>query len=144
MRNLYLYILGYLAVLFSIFRVPELAAQVRIQTTPNAENPQKILLENDSLFMQINMDWQLSVPVLKYKPLNINFIQSDNPMPVVHIDNPCILNTVGFAIRTATIEQKQASAIVNIKARSNYIENPFILRIRLSRAEVSENKKGSC
>ena len=110
-------------------------AEFKVSALPDAENPKTIVLENDSLSMTINMDWQLSVPVMEYKPLGINFIQPNKPMPLVQTDSPWILNNVGFAIRTATVEQTMESAIVSIEARSNYVENPFLLLIRLSIAE---------
>ena len=52
-------------------------AEFQVKALPNVENPKKIILENDSLKMEINLDWQLSVLVLEYKPLGIQLIQPD-------------------------------------------------------------------
>lgn len=106
-------------------------AGFKASALPTVENPKKILLENDSLRMEINLDWQLSVPVLEFKSQGIHLIQPDKPMPLVQIDNPFILNNVGFAIRTVKIERTKESAKVMIEAKSNYVENPFVLKITL-------------
>ncbi len=112
-------------------------AGFKASALPTVENPKKMVLENDSLKMEINLDWQLLVPVLEYKPLGINLIQPGKAMPLIHIDNPFILNNVGYAIRTAKIEKTKDSAIIKIEARSNYVENPFVLKISLGIGEES-------
>jgi len=112
-------------------------ADFKAKALPTVENPKKLVLENDSLKMEINFDWQLSVPVFEYKPESVNLVQPGKPMPLIQIDNPFILNNVGYAIRTAKIEQTKDLAIINIEARSNYVENPFVLKIRLGIGEKS-------
>jgi hypothetical protein len=115
----------------------ELLADFKAAALPTVENPKKLILENDSLKMEINFDWQLSVPVLEYKPQGVNLVQPGKEMPLIQIDNPFILNNVGFAIRTAKIEKTEDSAIINIEAKSNYVENPFLLKISLGIGEKS-------
>jgi hypothetical protein len=112
-------------------------ADFRASAIPTVENPKKLILENDSLKMEINFDWQLAVPVFEYKPHDIKLIQPGKAMPLIQIDNPFILNNVGFAIRTAKIEKTKDSAIIKIEARSNYVENPFLLKISLEIGEKS-------
>ena len=112
-------------------------AGFKASALPTVENPKKLVLENDSLKMEINLDWQLLVPILEYKPQGINLIQSGKEMPLIQIDNPFILNNVGYAIRNAKIENKNDSAIIHIEGRSNYVENPFTLKIRLAIGEKS-------
>jgi hypothetical protein len=112
-------------------------AEFKASALPTAKNPKKMVLENDSLKMEINLDWQLLVPIFEYKPQSINLIQPGKAMPLVQIDDPFILNNVGYAIRTAKIEESNDSAIIYIEAKSNYLENPFVLKIRLAIGERS-------
>ena len=57
-------------------------AGFKASALPTVENPKKLVLENDSLKMEINLDWQLLVPILEYKPQDINLIQSGKEMPL--------------------------------------------------------------
>jgi hypothetical protein len=113
----------------------DVLAGFKASALPNVENPKKLILENDSLKMEINFDWQLSVPVFKYKPENLDLVEPGKLMPLIQLDNPFILNNVEYTIRTAKIEQTEDSAIIKIEARSNYVENPFILKINLGISE---------
>ena len=54
---------------------------------------------------------------------------------MVQIDNPFILDNVGYAIRTVKIKKTKDRAVLNIVAKSNYLENPFILKIDLGIGE---------
>lgn len=130
----------YMMLLFSVLIFVgsgDVLAGYKASVLPNVENPKKLILENDSLKMEIKFDWQLPVTVFEYKPVNREFVQPGKIVPLMQIDNPFILNNVGFAIKTAKIEETEESALIKIEAKSNYIENPFILKIRLGIGEKS-------
>jgi hypothetical protein len=116
----------------------DVLAGYKASALPNVENPKKLILENDSLKMEINFDWQLLIAVFKYKPENLEFVKPGKIVPLLQIDNPFILNNVGFPIKTAKIEETENSAIIKIDAKSNYVENPFILKIKLAIGERSQ------
>jgi len=123
--------------LFVVWASGNVQADFSARALPSVENPQKLILENDSLKIEINFDWQLTVPVLEYKTKGINLVPAGKSMPLVQIDNPFILDNVGYAIRTVKIENSNDQAVLKIEARSNYVENPFVLKIDLGIGESS-------
>jgi len=125
-------------ILILFFLLSVSRADIKIQALPNENQPNKIIIENDSLFMEIILDWKLTVNSLKYKPRNIEFIQESYPMPLLGIENRWSLNNVGFAIRTAKIIHNEKESQVIIHAYSNYLENPFHIFINLVVTERSE------
>jgi len=106
-------------------------AQIQIKAEPNEVTPKVIYISNDSLSMTISTNDKLEVSSLKYLPANIEFIQPNNPMPLVSIDNSWSLNNVGFAIRNVKITREEGNVKILIHAYSNYLENPFHLYIEL-------------
>ena len=110
---------------------PDIYCQLKIKAEPNEVNPRVIFISNDSLSMQISIDDNLEVSSFKYLPTNTEFIQQNNPMPLVQIQNPWILHNVDYSIQEVEINRSADSAIVNIHTFSNYVENPFHLFIRL-------------
>ena len=111
-----------------------------IRAIPNDTITKEIILENDSLFVHINLAWKLTVSSMKYKPRNLEFIQPDSPMPLVNIENRWTLFNVGFGIREVKFNRGKDQSGVLIHAYSNYLENPFHLFIQLSIGESPEIK----
>ena len=108
-----------------------LIAQLKIKAEPNELIPRIINISNDSLSMTILINDKLEVSSLKYLPTNTEFIQQNNPMPLVSIDNSWSLNNVGFGIREVKIVNENNHKKILIHAYSNYLENPFHLFIEL-------------
>lgn len=123
--------------LFAVWASGNVQADFSARALPTAENPKELLLENDSLKIVINFDSQLSVSVFEYKPEGVNLIPPGKTMPLVQIDNPFILDNVGFALRRVEIEKRKNQDLVKIETRSNYLENPFILKVELRLGETS-------
>lgn len=115
----------------SIFFTCGVSAQVNIQAVPNEQNPKVIYITNDSLSLTIHVNDRLEVSSLVYKPANTEMLQVGKPMPLVSIANNWTLNNVGFGLREVTIKRSGATASLQIRAYSNYPENPFHLLINL-------------
>jgi len=118
-------------ILITIFFLKPLNAQLKIKAEPNDVTPRTIYISNDSLSMTILINDKLEVSSLKYLPANTEFIQQNNPMPLVSIDNSWSLNNVGFGIREVKIVNENSNKKILIHAYSNYLENPFHLYIEL-------------
>lgn len=117
---------------------PPCYSEVKIQALPNETNPNEILIENDSLFISLSLDWKLTVNSLRYKPRDVEFIQPGYPMPLVGIGNRWSLFNVSFGIRNVEIKRSEKESEVTIHAYSNYLENPFHIFILLTIGERAE------
>lgn len=113
-------------------------SEIKVKVLPNETNPSEIVIENDSLFMTISLDWKLTVNSMKYKPQNMEFIQPKYSIPLVGIENRWTLFNVGFGIRNVSIQRTKELSTVLIHAYSNYLENPFHIFVQLSIGENPE------
>ncbi|NIV13120.1 MAG: hypothetical protein GWN62_18095, partial [Aliifodinibius sp.] len=91
---------------------------------PDEKAPQSIIIENDSLKMNISLDWKLVVNSMIYKPQNLELIQKEYPMPLVGIENRWSLYNVGFGLREVKVHHGKEESNVLIHVYSNYLENP--------------------
>lgn len=118
-------------ILAAVFFSGTVNAEIKIKAKPNEVTPRVIYITNDSLSMTISIDDKLQVSSLKFLPTNTEFIQCDNPMPLVSFDNSWSLNNVGFGIRNVKITREDGNGKILIHAYSNYLENSFHLYIEL-------------
>jgi len=126
-----------LNIILNIFAIPCFST-VKVQAIPSENIPNEIIIENDSLYIHISLDWKLSITSFKYKPRDVEFIQPGYPMPLVGIENNWSLYNCGFGIRNAKITKTKEKVDVLIHAFSNYLENPFHLFIKLTVRELSQ------
>jgi hypothetical protein len=58
-----------------VIYVLSLSANVKSQVLPDENIPNRIIIENDSLSMDIFLDWKLSINSMVYKSPNLGLIQ---------------------------------------------------------------------
>jgi hypothetical protein len=113
-------------------------SDVSIRVLPNEVTPKQVILENDSLYMEIKVDQALLITSLRYKPTNVELIQSDQPMPLVGFDNNWTLFNVGFALKEVDVRRGSKRSGVTIHTYSRYLENPYHIFIKLDIGNEAE------
>ena len=111
---------------------------VDIRVLPNELTPKQVILENDSLFLEIQVEWAPVISSLKYKPTDVELVQADRPIPLFSADNRWVLFNVGFELKEIEIRRSEEKVGVTIHAYSRYLENAYRVIVKLDLGTNSE------
>ncbi|MGY9003679.1 MAG: hypothetical protein ACKVIF_10880, partial [Rhodospirillales bacterium] len=111
---------------------------VDIRVLPNEVTPKQVILENDSLYIEIQVDWTPVISSLKYKPTGVELVQADRPIPLFGADNRWTLFNVGYELKEVDIRRSKERVGVTIHAYSRYLENPYRVTVKLDLGSDSE------
>jgi hypothetical protein len=111
---------------------------IDIRVLPNEVTPKQVILENDSLYMEIHVNWTPVISSLKYKPTGVELVQVDRPIPLFGADNRWTLFNVGSELKEVEIRRSEEKVGVTIHAYSRYLENAYRVTVKLDLGSDSE------
>ncbi len=116
----------------------ELSAQPRLTLHPNEDVPRELTLENDDLFVRVQLGRYLYLTSFLDKVSGVQFVDPEKPAPLVKVSNQWHLLQVGFNIWQVTERVDGAERGAEIRLFSNSLENPYHLVVRLGMSEAPE------
>jgi len=109
----------------------ELAAQPRLTLSPNEAVPRELTLENEHLLVRVQIGRYVYLTSLLDKVRGVQFVDPEQPPPLVKVGNQWHLLQVGFNVWQVTELVDGADRGAEIRLFSNSLENPYHLVIRL-------------